>query len=190
MSGIKGRRPPGEPVQATPADTAAAKMPASDPAADAAQDQALRAVLAEDGQVIATSSPAAQTSTPTLAPGDVVPDLVITTTDGKTVSLGGSDKPTALMFFAPWCESYLAESRPSTATACRRVREAVEPLAARGDASGRLSGSSGPSIRTTRRRHPAEVRAVLREDSADDRYAIRNATTRPEKCNKRLEDRR
>lgn len=103
--------------------------------------EALRAVLAEDGRVIATSPPAVQASTAPLAPGDVVPDLTLTATDGTTVSLGGPGKPTALMFFAPWCESYLAESRPATARACRRVREAVEPLAARGDV--RWLGVSG-----------------------------------------------
>lgn len=109
--------------------------------ADQRFDEALRTVLAEDGRVAATSPLAAQVSASTLALGDVVPDLAITTTDGTTVSLGGPGKPTALMFFAPWCESYLMESRPSTATACRRVREAVEPLAARGDV--RWLGVSG-----------------------------------------------
>ena len=104
-------------------------------------EEALRAMLAEDGQVVATSPPAAPASTPVLAPGDVVPDLALTMADGTAVSLGGSGKPSALMFFAPWCESYLAESRPSTASACRRVREAIEPLAARGDV--RWLGVSG-----------------------------------------------
>lgn len=101
--------------------------------ADKRLDEALTAVLAGDAPVVATSPPATQAATPTLAPGDVVPDLALTTTTGTTVSLGAPGKPTALMFFAPWCESYLADSRPATASACRRVREAVEPLAARGD---------------------------------------------------------
>ncbi|HEY0586993.1 MAG TPA: redoxin domain-containing protein [Pseudoduganella sp.] len=39
-------------------------------------------------------------------------------------------KPRALMFFSPWCESYLRESRPATAQACQRVREEAEALAA------------------------------------------------------------
>ena len=39
-------------------------------------------------------------------------------------------KPRALLFFSPWCESYLRESRPATAQACRRVREEAEGLAA------------------------------------------------------------
>ncbi len=38
-------------------------------------------------------------------------------------------KPRALMFFSPWCESYLRESRPATAQACQRVREEAEALA-------------------------------------------------------------
>ncbi len=39
-------------------------------------------------------------------------------------------RPRALMFFSPWCESYLRESRPATAQACQRVREEAETLAA------------------------------------------------------------
>lgn len=101
--------------------------------ADERLDEALRAVLADDGRVTAARPHAARAYPPKLVPGDMVPDLPITMTDGAIVPLGGSGRPTALMFFAPWCESYLAESRPSTASACRRVREAVEPLAARGD---------------------------------------------------------
>lgn len=39
-------------------------------------------------------------------------------------------KPRALLFFSPWCESYLRDSRPATAQACRRVREEADALAA------------------------------------------------------------
>ncbi|MDC0668649.1 TlpA disulfide reductase family protein [Nannocystis radixulma] len=100
--------------------------------ADARLDEALRAALADDGQAPAANPTATGPDARPLAPGDLVRDLSLTA-DGKAVSLGGVGKPSALVFFAPWCESYLAESRPATATACRRVREQVEALAAKGD---------------------------------------------------------
>jgi hypothetical protein len=33
-----------------------------------------------------------------------------------------------LVFVPPWCESYLADSRPAFAAACRRMREQVQSL--------------------------------------------------------------
>ena len=36
---------------------------------------------------------------------------------------------TVVMFLSPWCESYLASSRPERAAACRRAREQSEQLA-------------------------------------------------------------
>lgn len=100
---------------------------------DSSLHDALRAALADaDGPVVPTTPTAA----PTFAPGDVVAGLSVTTTTGDAVPLGASEdgKPTAVMLFAPWCESYLADSRPATASACRRVREAAEQLATTGDA--------------------------------------------------------
>lgn len=63
--------------------------------------------------------------------GDQVEGLQLTTLDGATVSLDQTNgKPRALVFFAPWCEPYLAESRPQTSQACQRVRQDVDKLAA------------------------------------------------------------
>jgi len=42
---------------------------------------------------------------------------------GLDLPAGAAGKPRALVFFSPWCETYLRESRPATAQACRRVRE-------------------------------------------------------------------
>ncbi len=39
-------------------------------------------------------------------------------------------KATGLVFFAPWCEWYLAESEPKTAKSCQLVRERAEQFAA------------------------------------------------------------
>jgi quercetin dioxygenase-like cupin family protein len=38
---------------------------------------------------------------------------------------GKMGKPTVLAFITPWCESYLKDSRPEVATACRNTREAL-----------------------------------------------------------------
>jgi peroxiredoxin len=68
-------------------------------------------------------------------PGELVQGLGATTIDGAAVPLGQSrgGRPRGLVLFTTWCESYLADSRPQTSQACRRVREAVDQLAARGD---------------------------------------------------------
>jgi thiol-disulfide isomerase/thioredoxin len=55
--------------------------------------------------------------------GDRVGPISLTSTDGKPVALGNRGKPQALVFFSPWCESYLRETRPAISQACRRVRE-------------------------------------------------------------------
>lgn len=66
--------------------------------------------------------------------GDTVPPVPIKTVDGVRSTIGGANngQPTALVFLSPWCESYLAESRPAVSQACRRVRERVDMLAGRG----------------------------------------------------------
>ncbi len=51
--------------------------------------------------------------------------------DGAALALRdpASAHATVLMFLSPWCESYLASSRPARAAACRRAREQSEALA-------------------------------------------------------------
>jgi peroxiredoxin len=53
--------------------------------------------------------------------GDRVTGLSVTTLAGKKVSFGAG-KPRTLVFFSPWCESYLRDTRPAVAAACERVR--------------------------------------------------------------------
>lgn len=50
------------------------------------------------------------------------------TITGQTLSLTTSAKPTALVFFAPWCEWYLAESRPDMSQICTKKRLQIETL--------------------------------------------------------------
>jgi thiol-disulfide isomerase/thioredoxin len=66
-------------------------------------------------------APSAATARPALKVGDLAQGLPLPAAPGK---------PRALIFFSPWCESYLRESRPATAQACQRVREEAEALAA------------------------------------------------------------
>lgn len=95
-------------------------------------DEELHAAL----ERVATTAPTS--ATVALAPqgsepavfkvGDQVGGIGIKTLSGKTVALGAG-KPLALVFFSPWCESYLRDTRPATATACERVRLESEKLA-------------------------------------------------------------
>jgi thiol-disulfide isomerase/thioredoxin len=51
---------------------------------------------------------------------------------GLDLPSGAAGKPRALVFFSPWCETYLRETRPATAQACRRVREDATRLMKQG----------------------------------------------------------
>lgn len=97
-------------------------------------EQALQAVLKPATQASASAKGAAvaDIDANSLKVGDSVSGLSVTTRDGQSIDLSRSnnDKPLGLVFFASWCESYLAETKPDTATACRRVRETVNRLSA------------------------------------------------------------
>jgi len=66
-----------------------------------------------------------------LGVGDKLPDLSVTTLNGRSVHLldANAKRTTVLVFLSPWCESYLATSRPGLSANCRKVREQVETLA-------------------------------------------------------------
>lgn len=87
-----------------------------------------RAIAPTEGKVAARPVSA---GTKHFGVGDRVSGLDASGLDGKPVALGAG-KARALVFFAPWCESYLAESRPATSKACARVREQADALSARG----------------------------------------------------------
>lgn len=58
-----------------------------------------------------------------------LPNLTVSTVSGAAVPLNASDRhPTVLVFMSPWCETYLAQSRPAVAASCRAVREQVTAL--------------------------------------------------------------
>lgn len=91
---------------------------------------ALQKVLAPDAVSSTQTKVVQKAAERVFAVGDHVTGLQVTTIDGVKMDLGktASGKAQALVFFAPWCESYLEESRPQTSKACLRVRENVETL--------------------------------------------------------------
>lgn len=110
---------------------------------DAELHQALARILNADEPGQPTVQPAKVATTDALVAGDHVGHLKAKTLGGNTVDLGGAGKPLGLVFFSPWCESYLAESQPETSKACERVRQTVDRLAGRDDAIEWIGVSSG-----------------------------------------------
>lgn len=100
---------------------------------DARLEQALEQAVAEAFTVAATQGTGlaapAIAARKVFTPGDRVEGLSLKTIAGRRAQIGTAGKPQALVFFSPWCESYLRETRPATAAACRRVREQATRLA-------------------------------------------------------------
>lgn len=95
--------------------------------------RALDAALAQEGTAATVR---ARASEPVFRPGDTPRGIDVATSDGKPYPLVGDSRDAgvrALVFFSPWCESYLASSQPATARACRRVREEMNAQMARTD---------------------------------------------------------
>lgn len=100
---------------------------------DAPLHAALEASLARAPAVAASGAALHPEAQPVYAPGDRPRQpATATTTDRAEVPIAGpyeDGRPRVLVFFSPWCESYLADSRPAMSAACRRAREATERLA-------------------------------------------------------------
>jgi peroxiredoxin len=62
--------------------------------------------------------------------GEEVPDTAPKTLDGHAFPLrtSGLKGPTVLVFLSPWCEEYLATTRPAVSANCRTAREQVSAL--------------------------------------------------------------
>jgi len=99
--------------------------------ADARLDAALLAARHPVAASAMTGFPAAPVEAPGIRVGDPLPAQSVTTLDGKSFAFrtSGTPKPTVLVFLSPWCESYLATTRPAISASCRRTREQVSGLA-------------------------------------------------------------
>jgi peroxiredoxin len=101
--------------------------------ADAQLDTALN--VARNTPVLAPPAPGsgAQSagSIPALRVGELLPAASVRTLDGHAVPLRQDTpgRPSALVFLSPWCESYLATTRPTVSARCREARERVAALA-------------------------------------------------------------
>jgi thiol-disulfide isomerase/thioredoxin len=107
--------------------------------ADQALDSALlaaRAPVAPGAPRLSGAAPAPGDAPP-IAVGDLLPDRSLRTVDGQRFELHRADakhhgdaqnKLTALVFLSPWCESYLATTRPEVSANCRNMRTQVDAL--------------------------------------------------------------
>jgi thiol-disulfide isomerase/thioredoxin len=101
--------------------------------ADQALDAALIAARAPDGrgpQALATLS---TNGAPPVKVGDLLPNRSLRTLEGGRFELRQGAPPgtlTALVFLSPWCESYLATTRPDVAANCRSARLQIGELSA------------------------------------------------------------
>jgi peroxiredoxin len=104
--------------------------------ADARLDAALTAARAEPAVAVSGAAGAAGATQAAALPrryqiGDPIPALAPATLDGSRFQFrdGADSRPLVLVFLSPWCESYLATSRPAASQGCRRMREQVSELA-------------------------------------------------------------
>jgi peroxiredoxin len=102
--------------------------------ADAQLDAALvtaRAVSVEAAAASVGSSPTAPVAALHYRVGDQLPKQLPPTIDGTRFLVRDPADPRdiVLVFLSPWCESYLATSRPAVSSNCRHMREQVSELA-------------------------------------------------------------
>jgi thiol-disulfide isomerase/thioredoxin len=70
---------------------------------------------------------------PRVGVGDLLPKRSLRTLDGQRFELqrgSAQQKLTVLVFLSPWCESYLATTRPEVSATCRSTREQFSALSA------------------------------------------------------------
>ncbi len=101
--------------------------------ADAHLDAALSAARANPAvvpTVVAEGAMTPPTPSHALRVGEPLPAQSVRTLDGHSFQHhpNGHGKPTAFLFLSPWCESYLAKTRPTVSAHCRAAREQVAML--------------------------------------------------------------
>jgi thiol-disulfide isomerase/thioredoxin len=113
---------------------------------------------------------------PPIGMGDLLPTQSLQTLDGQRFELRPNvprRQLTALVFLSPWCESYLATTRPEVSASCRNIREQISTLASDprirwiGIASG-LWANRG-DLRDYRARYKVSIPLTLDESGAEFR---------------------
>jgi peroxiredoxin len=96
--------------------------------ADARLDSALQAARRPAARVAAGADGPKEPAR--IAVNDLLPDISPRTIDGTPFALHDANdrRPTVLVFLSPWCESYLATSRPAIAARCRAMRLQADDL--------------------------------------------------------------
>jgi peroxiredoxin len=104
--------------------------------------------------------------------GDVLPKRSPATVDGGRFQLHASadSRPTVLVFLSPWCESYLATTRPAVAANCRRMREQMNELTGAKSARwlGVVSGlwATPQDLRDFRKQYGVDIPLTLDDSGA------------------------
>jgi thiol-disulfide isomerase/thioredoxin len=104
---------------------------------DAALVGARAAAHAPDGRgmhgaAIAHNAAVAHNDPPPIGVGDLLPKRSLRTLDGQRFEFqhgAAQHTLTVLVFLSPWCESYLATTRPEVSATCRSAREQFSALA-------------------------------------------------------------
>jgi thiol-disulfide isomerase/thioredoxin len=139
--------------------------------ADAALDEALQRARGQSAQSPIAGHAAAET--PAIHVGDRLPSQSLRTIDGRhfPLRLANASQPyTVLVFLSPWCESYLATSRPIVAENCRSMRAQVSELS--GDPRIRWLGvasglwADAEDLRKYRRKNGLTIPLTLDESGA------------------------
>ena len=138
---------------------------------DAALHAALERVAAESPAGAPPVALAPQASAPRVfRVGDKVEGIALTTLDDTPVPVGTPGRPRALVFFSPWCESYLRASRPATSRACGRVRAEATRLSKQGGvdwlAVAAPLWTSPAELADYGKAHPGTPRLALDRDGA------------------------
>jgi thiol-disulfide isomerase/thioredoxin len=101
--------------------------------ADEALDAALIAARTSGGRASQSMATLATNGAAPVNVGDLLPNRSLRTLDGKRFELRHGAPPkvlTGLVFLSPWCESYLATTRPDVAANCRSARLQIGELSA------------------------------------------------------------
>jgi thiol-disulfide isomerase/thioredoxin len=96
------------------------------PALDAAIQEVLHPGPAQPAPAQTVSAPRVAI----LKPGDTVPQIMLTGSDGADMPLqyGATGSPRAILFTSTWCEDYLQEIEPRTVERCQRARNEISKL--------------------------------------------------------------